>query len=285
MKISSSAAVSTNLLGTNKTRQTILASRKGVLFAALIAIGSSSTLVQAQSINSNASVIRFVPPAPPSTPVIISGRRQGGASRGNCSVTDKPLTALVPAVRKSLKEKPGRNPALSSYESVWGLTTTSSPTFWFYLPYSFNLPLIFVLQDEQGNNLHKISLTNDQTQSGIIKVKLPEKIVKLEVNKKYRWFLVVDCEQDAPPEVQGWVQRVSVAPALKSQLHKATPQQLVQLYAVNGIWYDALTSLADLRSANPKDAKLFADWVSLLSSVGLEAFANEPINLCCNSKK
>ena len=74
-------------------------------------------------------------------------------------------------------------------------------------------------------------------------------------------------------------------PTLMSQLKNATPRQRVTLYATNGFWHDALTTLAELRSANPGDATLSRDWVSLLHSVGLDAIATEPIIECCTLEK
>jgi hypothetical protein len=97
----------------------------------------------------------------------------------------------------------------------------------------------------------------------------------------YKWYFIIDCDPDAPPVVEGWVQRVAPNPTLASQLQKATPQQRVALYAANGIWHDALTNLAELRSANPGDDTFSNDWASLLQSVGLEAIATEPIVECC----
>jgi hypothetical protein len=49
------------------------------------------------------------------------------------------------------------------------------------------------------------------------------------------------------------------------------------LYPAKGLWYDALSTAATLRSVKPEDETLKADWLSLLRSVGLETIAAEPL--------
>jgi len=251
-------------------------------FALAIAIFSTNfTSINAQSINS-VNKVEFIPPPPPSRGVP-SGRQQGGASRGNCPtpVESRSLTALVPAMQ-NLNKNSRISSTLNTWESVWGLTTVASPTFWFYVPYALTskLPIIFVLQDEQGKNIYKTSLTTSRTQPSITKISLPSEVT-LDVGKMYRWYFVVDCHPDAPPQVNGWVQRTTLSPTLSRQLQTATPQQRAALYASNGIWYDALTTLAQLRNLDPKNAQLLSNWVSLLNSAGLGAIARESISDCC----
>ncbi len=254
-------------------------------FAIALALVSNTccfTRIQAQPAKSVVSTLRFTPPPPPdrSAP---TGRSQGGASRGECPEVSKPLTVLVPATQKTLGEKHGSHSASTAWESVWGLTVAESPTLWFYVPYSLTakLPIEFVLQDDKDNYVYKTTFTASQTQPGIVKLRLPSTVAPLEIGKMYHWYFIIDCDPDAPPLVEGWVQRIAPPPTLTSQLQKATPRERIALYAANGIWHDALTSLAELRSANPQDATLTADWVSLLESVGLDAIAREPMSQCC----
>ncbi len=253
---------------------------------ALVTFTSCNQRIQAQPANRVVSTVRFVPPPPPERGAP-SGRRRGGASRsGQCPAVDQPLTALVPATQKTLAQGQGGNPALTTLESVWGLTLAQSPILWFYVPYALTpkLPLELVLQDEHDNYVLKTSFTATQTQPGIVSFRLPSTPAPLEVGKMYHWYFLIDCDPDAPALVEGWIQRSAINPTLISQLHKATPRQRIALYAANGIWYNALTTLAELRSANPQDATLSQEWVSLLHSVGLDAIAREPLIHCCTPR-
>ncbi len=231
----------------------------------------------------------FKAPPPPADRSAPAGRQRGGASRGTCpaAIGEEPLTALVPATQTSLNEGQSGNSPLKTFESVWALTAAEAPTFWYYIPYTLtpDLPVEFILQDDQGNNVYQTKFIASQKQPGVVKVRLPAKVAPLEVGKMYRWFFMIDCDPDAPPLVEGSVQRIAPSATLMSQLQKATPRERVVLYAKQGLWHDALTALAELRSANPNDAALTADWVSLLNSGGLQAIAQEPVIDCCTPQQ
>lgn len=255
----------------------------------LVSFTSCFTRIQAQPSKQVVSTVRFDPPPLPAKADrgAPSGRQQGGASRGLCPKVDKPpLTALVPSTQTTLGNKQGGLPGLTTFESVWGLTATESLTLWFYVPYSLtpNLPIEFVLQDEQGEKVYETFVPVSETSSGIVKFRVPS-TTPLEMGKMYHWFFSINCVPGDPVFVEGWVQRVAPNSTLASQLQKATPRESIALYAANGYWYDALTTLAELRSANPRDATLSNDWVSLLHSVKLDAIAQEPIVQCCTVEK
>ncbi|PHM06591.1 DUF928 domain-containing protein [Nostoc sp. 'Peltigera malacea cyanobiont' DB3992] len=109
---------------------------------------------------------------------------------------------------------------------------------------------------------------------------MPSKTTPLEIGKQYRWYLNIYCQKDKQiiANVEGYVKREQLKPALKSQLEKATPRQQVNLYAANGIWYEALSTANELRRTNSQDTS----WTALLQAVGLNDFATEPRVECCN---
>lgn len=222
-----------------------------------------------------------LPPFPPSgTPV---GRRRGAAGRsgvGNCAL-NPPLTALAPATQKSLSN------GKATY--VWGKTTAEYPTFWFYLPGGSSLRSVeFVLQDQQDNDVYRTQV-NIPEQPGIVSFRLPSTASPLQLNQNYRWFLkteiAVDCQQQnssaIKDSVEGWIQRVNLEPQFTTQLAAATPKQQIALYAQQGFWYDALTTLAELRRHDPTDASLKADWHELLQSTSLGELASKSLIQCC----
>lgn len=239
----------------------------------------SSTRAQADFVNSalvrqrptlNASgqlnkPIIFNAPPPPST-TGAPGQGVDGAGARGClesepiaQTSKKPLTALVPVY--------------SASEVVWGVTTAEHPTLWFYVPYLRPATGKFVLQDGEENSVYEADLTLPET-PGVVSISLPSTAPPLEIGKPYHWYFKVYCQSQQPPFfVDGWITRNSLNPALTSQLEQATPQQRIALYAANGIWHEALTSAAELRSANPNAP----EWTALLEAVGLDAIAIEPI--------
>jgi Domain of Unknown Function (DUF928) len=217
----------------------------------------------------------FIPPKLPPNVGTVSGRRTGMGSRDNCSATSTELTALVP----SHSAPATKQTSTSQKEVVGGLTTSSQPTFWFYVPYtssvaSPNSNAQFTLQDNEGNEIYKSQVALPLSPS-VINVTLPSNVA-LQVDKPYQWFFKIRCTQQQaasiPIYVEGSIQRVNLSPNVISQLEAATPQQKAAIYAANGIWYDSINILAQLRSSNE------AEWQSLLQSIGLNHISNIPFS-------
>ncbi len=217
-----------------------------------------------------AQTVRFSPPQPPPEPPP-GGRVRGGARRNPLCLEVKPkLTALVPSTETT-----------PSVINVWGLTTKANPTLWFYMPYTKDsaYPTEFVLQDQQSNPIYRqaIALPN---QPGVISLSLPANAPPMDVNKQYRWFLTVYCDQQkqSPPVyVEGVIQRINLNAKITQQLQTAKPLQQSAIYAEHGVWHEALTTLAQLRQKDPQDTALKTAWRDLLTSVGLDDIVTKPI--------
>ncbi|MBW4616631.1 MAG: DUF928 domain-containing protein [Desmonostoc vinosum HA7617-LM4] len=220
----------------------------------------------------------FVLPKTPARLSPISGRRTGMGSRDNCPAVTTALTALVP-LREEQKLSKTDKPISAI---VGGLTTSQRPTFWFYVPYTQELTTSaeFVLQDSAENDIYRNAIALPP-KPGIISVSLPSN-TSLQVGKTYHWYLKVPCNQQqtasVPIYVEGDIQRVNLDSRMMQQLETAVnPQQKVAIYAQEGIWFDSLTMLAQMRQNNPHDASVAEDWQSLLRSVNLDNVATAPL--------
>lgn len=217
----------------------------------------------------------FIPPPLPRNIGTVSGRRTGMGSRDSCSATSTELTALVPSQSAPATKQTNT----SQKEVVGGLTTSSRPTFWFYVPYTSSSAessshAQFTLRDTESNEVYRSKVALP-TNPSVINITLPSNVA-LQVNKPYQWFFKVRCaEQQAasvPIYVEGSIQRVNLNPSIISQLETATPVQKAAIYAANGIWFDSINILAQLRSSNE------AEWQSLLQSIGLSNISNVPFS-------
>ncbi|NEO48410.1 MAG: DUF928 domain-containing protein [Moorea sp. SIO4A3] len=192
------------------------------------------------------------------------GKRRGAATRG-CS--DQEFIALVP----------GTN---------FGLTTSERPTFWFYVPYADNrnIQAEFRLDDKELKEIYKEKFTLQNT-PGIVKITLPETVLPLVTEDLYHWRFSVICQwvklDDA---VSGGVERVSISSDLEKQLEGKNPRKRIAVYAQEGLWFDALTTLAEVRLANPQDKRLAQDWADLLEQVGLKEIESKPLVDCCTAE-
>ncbi|BAY89916.1 MULTISPECIES: DUF928 domain-containing protein [unclassified Tolypothrix] len=234
---------------------------------------------QSQPKPATASPVKFK--RPPLSPRGAPGNRKGGGTRDGyiCSALEikERLMALVPAV----ESEPG-------ISHVWGLTLEASPTLWFYVPYQPQDIKVGELEiwDETDPDPRNYQQTYQGTfkvtdTPGAIALTLPS-TVKLEPGKNYHWYLTLNmnCDREAQAvNVNGWIQRVKLSNSLPPQ--QSTERNRVIFYAENGIWYDAITLLAQMRRRQPQTQILLTDWQKLFRDIGLEEFANKPIVPCC----
>ena len=209
-------------------------------------------------------------------------RPRGGGSRRICKArpdnsqvlcTDQQLMALVPS-----------NPLSENDDSSsWGLTLEEKPTLWFYIPYSSKSihQVFFELFDSDGNKIFLEDTLKFNGIPGIIGYR-PELSKNLEINKTYRWHLLLRLDPKNPSGdayISGRIKRIAIPENLQNHDHTHNPRKLASVLAKAGIWYDTLTILAELSREDPQY------WHSLLQSVGLKNLVGEPISTCCTSEQ
>lgn len=195
----------------------------------------------------------------------------GAAARGNCSldgVKNIQMKALLP-------------------NTNIGLTTSAKPTFFFYVSPTLIKTAKFLLLNTKGDTiLYKKVFPLLQT-GGVINFTLPNDVEALEIGQEYTWELAVLCDPDdqtGNPFVQGSIKRIEPSQKLVNELRMASISERTELYVNEGIWYDSLKTLADLRLANPHDPTLANDWKELLDYAGLNSIDREPLLPCCTLK-
>ncbi len=208
----------------------------------------------------------------------IPGRREGGGTRDpQACVQGNParLIALMP-------------------QTNLGLTTHEYPRFFWYMPKTRAKFVEFALYETNENQEDKVPIYTAtfgiSGQTGIASLTLPANstIPPLVVGKDYRWSFALICnpnDRKRDIEVEGWVQRITPDATLAGRLARANAADRVTLYADNGLWFDTLTTLAELRCARPGDATVQANWVGLLKSVKLDAIAEQPLIQQCSPSR
>lgn len=207
----------------------------------------------------------------------LPGRREnGGTRRESCMSGELPLLALL---------LPSTN---------IGLTTAAYPRFFWYTPKNTAQKVNFTL--------HKVNETGQRTlvynttfqpsrESGVTSLTLPSQrnLAPLEINQLYQFSVSLICGQDTSPNiitVYGWVQRVALSNNVESTLKQLSRRERISVYAEQGLWFDLVSTLADLRACNPSDPTLVATWVSVVKQTALfkaEAIAQQPLLQKCSS--
>ena len=159
-----------------------------------------------------------------------------------------------------------------------GKTATATPTLYWYVPQTTATEGEFVLLDKEQNEVYETTFALP-SQPGVVKLSIPTKAA-LKPGNSYSWSFMIICNsqyRNQDKYVEGTIEYAKLNPALKSWLEKQTPLEQAKLYADNKIWFEALHTIAQVRSKNP------AEWEELLKSVGLEAIAPKPLLDCCTA--
>lgn len=194
----------------------------------------------------------------------VPGRREGGGTRGlECTATNA-LTALIP-------------------QSTMGQTISAKPTFFYYLPVAIDKTVQFELADESDKTVYKKSFRMVTSRPGIVSINLGSdgNSPALEVGKNYQWYFTIKCNPKNYRDevlVSGWINRIAVAPTLKTELDRSPEGRAkLSIFGKQGLWYEYLAALAQLRVESPSDASLAIEWSEVLSAVELGKIAREPL--------
>ncbi len=186
----------------------------------------------------------------------------GAATRGGCSQQNL-VTPLMP------KEK-------------LGLTFDERPTFYWHTSKS-NAKAEFWLLDDNDDVVYEANV-NLPKKPGIFAFTLPQEAPGLKTNKKYHWYLSINCsseETDDMVTVEGWVERTQPKFSTRMKLNNSVPKQRSKIYADASIWHEAITNVAQQRCMDPDDYTMNLYWNQLLTSVGLKELVSESITNVC----
>jgi hypothetical protein len=196
----------------------------------------------------------------PSNSGVPGGTAGGGSRGGGACPTD------------SVNYGASLTPLLAA--NAQNLTTHGQPTFLVYIDNTAVAQLFLRVSDSEGSYDYQTLLPISE-ESGILKISLPDHAPALSVGSTYQWSLAMICGESLRPDdpfIQGTIQRIDPLTDLQS-----SEMEQVAQFAEQGIWYDAMSTLADLRYANPDNTDMQSAWVSLLNHVGLEELATEPL--------
>ena len=165
--------------------------------------------------------------------------------------------------------------------SAQGLTAQSHPTVLAYIPETSAQNVFFSWRGD-NNQDHYQAILPIENKGGIVSLNLPEHAPPLEVGKNYQWALGIMCNdrlQPDSPMVQGQVKRVELASEIQSNLDNDVSLKNAALYGENGLWYDTVATLAQLKTAQPSDRNLTENWSELLNFVGLTEIVDAPLKI------
>lgn len=232
-------------------------------FKALLALGMTCLVTG----NVVAAIAQEYQPQRRGTPQ----RREGAGTRmpDRCITGNKPIMPLTPS-------------------DNFGTTTSKTPVLFWYIPQTSAKTAELRIVELRGNQEEELYTTSIPLQQvpGLVMYRLPAELAaKLQTDKTYDWQFSLICSPEDPsrnPFIEGRFQLINTPAAVQTALKTAkTPRDRATVYAKAGIWYDAIATLAASRCNQPKNADLQAGWLTLLKSVKLENYAQEPLPATC----
>lgn len=155
-----------------------------------------------------------------------------------------------------------------------GLTIKAQPLLFIGITNSNIKEAYFILQEQETQEViyeTKLSLKTNGT--GIISVNLPSDAPTLEIGKTYDWIV----SSSNGSTVNGKIKRVELDSTVSNQIENAEALEKAALYAENGIWFETLDILAELKRSQPDNEIYAREWSEFLKSVGLNDIAAMPL--------
>lgn len=186
------------------------------------------------------------------------GSRFGGATRGNCISGEQRLTALLPSTNL-------------------GQTIAANPNLFIFVPTTIAQQAELVISDPDTNTVISTDVLTLPGKPGVMQV---QPVLALDPGQDYNWSFTLICDSNDPSSfvsVSGTIERVELNTAMATKLQSQNPQERLGAAVDAGLWYETLTILAELQQTNPVNSMAQTEWQGILTAVGLEAIAQEPL--------
>lgn len=169
-------------------------------------------------------------------------RRVGGGTRGT---SDMPLLSVL------------------GPESI-GYTSNAQPTLYWAISRLVKYPVEIMLVESNPASLEAMQpLLETQVKlehAGIQKISLKEHGIKLKIGVEYEWFvaLVRDNKRRSQDVItSGVLKRIEVDKVVAEKIKMADSDDIVNVYAASGLWYNAIERLSNqIEQVNIKAEKL-----------------------------
>jgi hypothetical protein len=197
-----------------------------------------------------AQTINFRPPSGAAPKTTTGAATRDSSCLIDSSRTDQKFSQTLPILPKS----------------NYGLTFSERPAFPIFKTKTSAKQVFLSLESEDGENVYQnfLPLT---TEVGFITINFPQDAPNLVINKKYKWTMAFICGKMLKPDspsISGWIQQVPKSQSLSAKLKSASPVDRIAVYGENGIWYDMINELNQLKKQNPSNQTLSSAWDKLI---------------------
>jgi hypothetical protein len=152
-------------------------------------------------------------------------------------------------------------------------TTSERPTIYFISPkVAGNGVFTLIEQNDRLTPSQKAVYRKEfslQNEAGIIAFKMPDDAPIMEIGKIYYWKIDFGRDTEAKT-AYGMIKRVLPTAKLVNQLKNISkPIDRAALFAQEGIWFEAVQTLAEAQQTTPTSGEIVDEWTALMKSVNL----------------
>jgi hypothetical protein len=151
-----------------------------------------------------------------------------------------------------------------------GLTAQEQPILYWYASQPLKTPVDIRLVEPGASHPHFEARLVPPVDAGFQSINLSDYGIRLAPEVPYQWFVsLMGIEPGKEVTIGGTIMRVPLEGPLSAELVRAEKLEVPRLYAKAGLWYDAVSTITDLIQADPRNAGLSAQRLSLFDQVGL----------------
>lgn len=157
-----------------------------------------------------------------------------------------------------------------------GLTSKPEPSLCWYMSKPMNTRIEVTLNDEKSVNPILEKTLDLPAKGGVHCLRLSDYNTRLRADIEYQWFVAIvpDPAQRSKDILSGGtILYREASPELTRRLARASGADIPSIYAESGIWYDAVSSVSDLITANPGNKEYRKMRADLLEQAGLSEVA------------
>ena len=202
-------------------------------------------------------------------------------SQAGKSVVSRPAVIYRPLLRDVSQSKVGGSTRGKDDETAilqvltpehTGLTLQAQPTLYWYAstPMATRFEIALIGKDK-SKPLLEVEAGSGKV-AGIQQLDLGDHDISLQPEVSYQWSVTQVIDKDSQSKgviASGVIERMEPGEGLTSRIERSHGTELANVYASEGIWYDALETLSSMIDKSPEDQSLVAIRASLLDQVGL----------------
>lgn len=154
-----------------------------------------------------------------------------------------------------------------------GLTANPQPSLFWSISKPVSAKMELAINEPQSSKPLLEVAIKTPLEAGIHAINLADYGVSLKPGKQYEWFVAIvpDPTQRSSDIMAGGAIEYAIPPKpLQDKLAKAGEKDQPAIYAEEGVWYNAVSSLSSLITANPGNKELKEQRAALLEQVGLK---------------